>query len=66
MAHKETRKIIREAKRQGWRVDEKGKHYKLFPPVGRMVTMAKTPSDVRALQNMIALMRQSGFKWKGR
>lgn len=63
---KEVKELIKEAKRQGWRVKE-GKHYKLYAPDGEtIVVVGKTPSDRRSLENSISDMRKAGFRWKGR
>lgn len=66
---KELKEVLREAERQGWTVTETGGgHYKLVPPNKDkpIVYIGKTPSDFRALANIIARMRKSGFAWKGR
>ena len=65
---KEIREIVREAERQGWRVERrKSGVSQLYAPDGEnIVTAHSTPSDRRALRNMIANMRQFGFEWKGR
>lgn len=62
------KKLVAEARRQGWRVVEKGPHYKLFPADSEKgaVVVAKTPRDVHAIKNNLARMRRAGFKWKGR
>lgn len=63
--NKDFKKLLKEAERQGWRVEEGGKNYVLWPPdrTQSMVTVAKTASDVRALQNTIGRMKQRGFSW---
>jgi predicted RNA binding protein YcfA (HicA-like mRNA interferase family) len=62
---KDTRKMLAEAERQGWRVVEaKGGHVKLYAPDGAtIVTMGSTESDHRARANTLARMRRAGFKW---
>lgn len=62
------RKIIREAERQGWRVETtRGGHLSFYAPDGEnIVTTGSTPSDRRSLDNHIARMRKYGFSWKGR
>ena len=65
---KDLKKILQEAKRQGWRVVllESG-HYRLYAPDGEHIVDASgTPSDRRGLDNMLAQMRRYGFKWRGR
>lgn len=64
---KEINKLIREAQKQGWRVKDKKKGYMLLAPDGEHSVMVhKTPSDHRWLDNTVTLMRQYGFKWKGK
>lgn len=61
-AAKEVRELVREAERQGWRVDATGAHYRLYSPDGvTIVTLAKTPSDHRWRENTIAKLRKGGF-----
>jgi hypothetical protein len=62
---KDTKRVVKEALRQGWRVEERSKHIMLWPPDKTLspVTIASTPSDKRALNNDIARMRQRGFQW---
>lgn len=49
---------------QGWRLDDSGKHTKAYAPDGQtLVTMPKTPSDPRAIKNLIAQLRKGGFIW---
>ncbi len=67
MSRKEARELVREAERQGWRVEPIGDGYQLYAPDGEtIVTIHVTESDVRALRNTIARMRRVGFRWKGR
>ena len=65
---KEIRELLREAQRQGWRIEPtKRGHYKAWPPQGGPpVTISGTPSDWRSIRNVVALMRRLGFQWKGR
>jgi predicted RNA binding protein YcfA (HicA-like mRNA interferase family) len=67
-AKKELKEISREAERQGWRVGKTKKgHAQFFAPDGEgIVTAAGTPSDHRSIDNLIAMLRRYGFKWKGR
>jgi hypothetical protein len=47
---KEIKELLREAERQGWRVERRSRHYMLFAPDGKgMVTIASTPSSPRAI-----------------
>jgi hypothetical protein len=65
---KELREILREARRQGWRVRlTRGGHYKLYAPDGEnIVTTGSTPSSPSSIRELLAHMRSFGFKWKGR
>jgi hypothetical protein len=59
------KQILKELGRQGFRVEDVGRRFKVYPPDPTlpMVTLSKTPS--RGLNNAIATLRRSGFKWKG-
>lgn len=51
---------------QGWRIDpRKGGHDMAFPPdpTKRPVPLPGTPGEGRAIKNLIAKLRQSGFVW---
>lgn len=60
-----TREIVRELERQRWRVEPTAKgHFKAYPPDGRaMVTFGPVGNDPRAIKNIIAQLRRSGFCW---
>ncbi|MCL6521914.1 MAG: hypothetical protein K6U79_06000 [Firmicutes bacterium] len=62
---REVHELIEEAKRQGWRVDDSGKHVKVYPPDKSLppVVIGKTPSDWRAWRNNVARLRRAGLKW---
>lgn len=64
MAHKETTKLVKTLRQQGWRVDLlKGGHYRAYSPDGKgIVHIAGTPSDRRAMANTIAQLRRYGYK----
>ena len=66
-ASKDFRKVIREAERQGWRVEQtKGGHWRFYAPDGvNIVHAAGTPSDRRSFDNTIAQLRKYGFEWRG-
>lgn len=62
----EWKNLVKEAQRQGWRVQIGGKgQLKLVPPdpSHEMVVLHGTPSDHRAFRNAVAYMRRSGFQW---
>ena len=68
--NKEVRELIEEARRQGWRIETlRSGHTMMYAPDGEgKVPVAGTPSDRRALKNVISRMRRHGFEWppKGR
>ena len=60
------KKVIREAERQGWTIEHGRKgQLKLVPPdpSRQIVTVHRTPSDHRALENTLANMRRQGLRW---
>lgn len=62
----ETKRLVRAAEEQGWRIWETGKNYLSFWPPDRKqscVIRAKTPSDHRAERNFLREMRKRGFIW---
>lgn len=62
--NRDAKKVLQEAERQGFtpRPVKKGVMY--LAPDGRgMVTVHKTPSDHRDLDNMIAQFRRAGLIW---
>jgi predicted RNA binding protein YcfA (HicA-like mRNA interferase family) len=62
---KHLRKIIKAAKKQGWQVDRtKNSHLRFIPPdkTKRAVYTGGTPSDNRALQNLIKDLMREGLK----
>lgn len=63
---KDFREIRREAERQGWdAVQTRSGHWRFVPPdtTKPIVHTSGTPSDRRSLDNFIAQMRRSGFRW---
>ena len=62
------RDIERAAVDQGWRVERTKKGLGLYPPdpAHSPVFWHGTPSDVRAIRNMVAEMRRRGFIWPPR
>jgi hypothetical protein len=64
---KELKEIIREAERQGWRVEKSGHGWRFYAPdKEHIVHAAATPSDRRAINNLVSDLRRYGFTWKGR
>lgn len=62
------KKVRKEAQEQGWTVRETKSGYQLFPPdrTQKPISIHRTPSDHRALENTITRMRRAGFLWEGR
>lgn len=67
MDNKEYPKVRKEAERQGWKVKPTRKGEMLLAPDGvTSVQWHHTPSDHRALDNMVAKMRRAGFEYPPR
>jgi predicted RNA binding protein YcfA (HicA-like mRNA interferase family) len=68
VAKKELKEVIREAENQGWTVRRSKKgHLQFFAPDGKSIVVSGgTPSDHRAMPNLIQRLRRHGFVWKGR
>lgn len=65
---KEIKRLVAQAESQGWRVEPtRGGHLKWMPPdrSQSFVISAATPSDHRALKNIISHLRQRGFDPNG-
>lgn len=65
MANKDWDDVVKAAIAQGWRLRPVKKGLMLLAPnmIGK-VTVHRTPSDHRALDNIIAKMRtEGGFRW---
>lgn len=67
-AKKELKEIVKAAEEQGWRVKTTTRGHSMFlaPDGINKVTAGGTPSDHRALANLLGDLRRYGFKWKGR
>lgn len=60
----DTKKLLRELKRQGFVVEQaKNNHYVIRKNGVRVATLASTPSDWRGWLNSIADLRRAGFRW---
>jgi hypothetical protein len=59
---KDVAKLLKEAERQGWRIEDRGRRYLCFSPDGStVVTVSKTPSVQKALVNILSDLRKGGF-----
>jgi len=66
---KDFKDIRKEAEKQGFTVElTRGSHWKFIPPDETLpiVHAAGTPSDRRALDNLIGRLRKSGLAWPPR
>ena len=62
--HKDTRKVINEAIRQGFDTRDAGSGHLVISRDGVTVCVVSgTPSDQRALRNTIASLRRAGMVW---
>jgi hypothetical protein len=61
---KDTRKVLKEASKQGFEVRQTTSQHPMVYLNGRFVAQfSGTPSDVRGLRNGIAALRRHGFRW---
>jgi predicted RNA binding protein YcfA (HicA-like mRNA interferase family) len=63
------RDVVKQAEIQGFVVSRTKKgHWQFVPPdsTQKIVTAGGTPSDRRAILNLIASLRRAGFLWRGR
>lgn len=61
---KDTKKLIKAAKAQGFTVTYSNKGHVIFAKDGRRVAVgAGTTGDHRSRQNLIAQLRRAGFQW---
>ena len=64
-----TKRIIKAAKRQGWRVAVTSKGHIMLIPADKnqsLVVASGTPGDHRAEKNLLAQARRSGLVWPHR
>lgn len=65
-ARKVLRPLLRELLAQGWSLSLTGSnHIRAMSPSGELVFMPLTPSDGRAIHNMLPQLRRAGFIQKG-
>jgi biotin operon repressor len=61
--NKDLDKLIHQAKDQGWQIQiKRSGHYKWVSPSGRFVVSSSTPSDRRAVMNIVRDLRRYGFQ----
>jgi hypothetical protein len=58
------RKVIRQAREQGWRVEKRKEFWIFYPPDGESppATIAGTPSSSRSWQNFLAGLKRRGYR----
>lgn len=62
MRNKDLQQLIHKAEKQGWIISRtKGSHLKWKPPHGQFVISAYSPSDPRAIKNIVKELRRKGF-----
>lgn len=64
---KDTKKLLKEAKKQGfdWQLTNRG-HALVTKNGNPVTTFSGTASDSRSFKNSLAAMRAAGFVWQGR
>ena len=66
MKSKELKRIIALAIRQGYTVELRNNgHYKFTAPSGRFIFTSSTPSDRRALSNILSDLKKTGLDLEG-
>jgi hypothetical protein len=67
MNQKQQKKLFRELKRAGWRLEQYSKGMKCFSPDGQSLVIVHTsPSENRAGKNLLSEFRRAGFDPDGR
>lgn len=61
---KDTRKFIKELRKQGFEVDESGKHPKVYSEGQWIATLSGTASDWRSRRNAEAVLKRHGYQPK--
>ena len=60
---KEVRRLMKELRGQGWRVEKRKSKSVAFSPDGRVfVPIHHTPSDARSMQNTISQLKRGGYR----
>ena len=60
---KDLKKLMKNAEQQGWNIKlTGGGHLKWTAPNGAFVFSARTPSDQRAIQNIVSQLQTRGYK----
>lgn len=61
---KDTRKLLKEAEKQGFEVRVTKRGHPMVYLNGRFITgFSGTPGDQRAIRNSLAALRRAGFDW---
>lgn len=57
--------LLNDVRAQGFEVRE-GRHFKVYNDLGEMVSVPRTPGDVRSLKNVLKYLKRIGYQPKGR
>ena len=61
--NKEVRRLMKELREQGWRVEGRKSKSVAFSPDGRVVVpIHHTPSDQRSMANTVSQLKRGGYK----
>lgn len=61
---RDQRDLAKRAAKQGWRIEQGGKHLKWYSPDGQIIIVSSvTPSDWRSHKNLEARLKRAGV-WK--
>jgi len=53
--------LARFARQHGWDITQGRSHLKWYGPEGQLVVTSRTPSDRRAIANVVAVLRRHGL-----
>jgi len=65
MSHQgDLRKIVKRARKQGWRVEKRREFWLFYPPDGKTspAKFAGTASSQRSLRNFLSEMKRKGYR----
>lgn len=60
--NKELRLVCKKAESQGWVITRGKTHLKWTSPEGKPIFTAYTPSDARAIKNILSMLKRNGLK----
>ena len=62
ISNKDLRTLCKKAETQGWVVTQGKTHLKWLSPEGKPIFTSYSPSDVRAIKNIVSMLRKNGLK----